>query len=203
MSKAESKYRINFEYLEDTLFFLGKDYLKELKIFEEPIDYSLRSKPIITHFARIENLEKIISALSIIEKEVNKKTKVIIQKLYYEGESFERTSKILNLKENKLIQQHKFIVDELMELIGLNTDGKRKYKKNNRYIPINIKQKVYDKCKGRCKKCGSQNNLQYHHKNRFSNGGSNEADNLTLLCLSCHANEHRNEKVFNLMNSRI
>ncbi|KQL21872.1 hypothetical protein AN957_09995 [Cytobacillus solani] len=42
-----------------------------------------------------------------------------------------------------------------------------------------------------CNRCGINENLQVHHKDR--NRSNNELDNLEVLCYDCHSEEHKNE----------
>ena len=43
---------------------------------------------------------------------------------------------------------------------------------------------------GRCEQCNTSQRLQAHHKVPFWKGGSNTMDNLELLCIDCHGDEH-------------
>lgn len=43
---------------------------------------------------------------------------------------------------------------------------------------------------GKCNKCPDINNLTVHHKNTLSQGGTNEDENLEVLCLKCHRKHH-------------
>jgi hypothetical protein len=38
----------------------------------------------------------------------------------------------------------------------------------------------------RCKDCGAQKELEFHHKDAFSKGGTNERSNIVILCKKCH-----------------
>jgi 5-methylcytosine-specific restriction endonuclease McrA len=42
----------------------------------------------------------------------------------------------------------------------------------------------------RCRKCGSLENLQIHHKIKRSQQGNDSLDNLVTLCAYCHMEEH-------------
>ena len=48
----------------------------------------------------------------------------------------------------------------------------------------------------KCEKCGFDNKeaLELHHKIRKSDGGSDEKDNLIILCANCHLISHRTWK---------
>lgn len=46
------------------------------------------------------------------------------------------------------------------------------------------KQLIRDrKC---CERCGSEENLEVHHITKIKDGGTNDLDNLLLLCKDCH-----------------
>ena len=48
---------------------------------------------------------------------------------------------------------------------------------------------------GRCARCGSERQLQAHHKIPLGLGGSNREENLIALCFSCHALELGHERL--------
>jgi 5-methylcytosine-specific restriction endonuclease McrA len=51
-------------------------------------------------------------------------------------------------------------------------------------------KKVLERDGWRCRKCGSLENLQVHHKIRRSQQGNDNLDNLATLCAYCHTAEH-------------
>ena len=58
--------------------------------------------------------------------------------------------------------------------------------KKRKYVSDEIKEAVYERDNGQCKSCGSKEQLQYDHVIPFSKGGSDEIDNLQILCRSCN-----------------
>ena len=56
----------------------------------------------------------------------------------------------------------------------------------SRYISETTKILVYTRDGGTCNCCGSSSNLEYDHITPFSCGGSSEASNIQLLCMSCN-----------------
>jgi len=52
-------------------------------------------------------------------------------------------------------------------------------------------QRVMERDNWRCQVCGSQQNLQVHHKQLRSQQGSDEDSNLITLCAGCHEELHR------------
>lgn len=55
-----------------------------------------------------------------------------------------------------------------------------------RPIPDDVKMFVWQRDKGRCVKCGSQQNLEFDHIIPVAMGGSNTARNIQLLCETCN-----------------
>jgi 5-methylcytosine-specific restriction endonuclease McrA len=48
------------------------------------------------------------------------------------------------------------------------------------------KAQVWLKCGGMCVSCGSKNKLEIDHEKNLANGGTNDLENLFLLCYDCH-----------------
>jgi hypothetical protein len=59
-------------------------------------------------------------------------------------------------------------------------------------IPDDVKMFVWQRDKGRCVKCGSNQNLEYDHIIPVSMGGSNTARNLQILCEFCNRSKGGN-----------
>lgn len=53
------------------------------------------------------------------------------------------------------------------------------------------KRKVAEFWNHRCAICGNKDFLEYHHLTEKSKGGTDDYDNLILLCACCHAIIHR------------
>lgn len=60
--------------------------------------------------------------------------------------------------------------------------GKRIYRR--------LMKRVLERDGWRCRKCGSLENLQVHHKMRRSRQGNDTLANLITLCAHCHMAEH-------------
>lgn len=71
-------------------------------------------------------------------------------------------------------------IDETLSRIG---EG---YDEPSRRISMEVKREVWRRDGGKCVKCGSRANLEYHHIIPFSKGGSNTARNIELLCEKCN-----------------
>ena len=71
-------------------------------------------------------------------------------------------------------------------------------------IPTFIKDAVLERDKHCCAKCGSTEHLHLHHVIPYSKCKSHEYENLLTLCLSCHANEHKDLKgIYQLFMNQI
>lgn len=53
-------------------------------------------------------------------------------------------------------------------------------------IPEDVKRLVYERDKGRCLACGSDELIQYNHVVPWSLGGGNKPQNIRLLCARCN-----------------
>jgi hypothetical protein len=72
----------------------------------------------------------------------------------------------------------------------------------SRYISATTKKVVYARDGGKCQCCGSSQNLEYDHIMPFSCGGSNDASNIQLLCMSCNRSKS-NSCVCKIHNKRV
>jgi hypothetical protein len=84
----------------------------------------------------------------------------------------------------------------------LSGERKTMFEEESRDLPDAVKEYVFKRDGGRCTKCKTDKFIHFHHKDRFSDGGTHEAKNLTLLCVKCHALEHYGEKGFALLKAQ-
>ncbi|MDI6603365.1 MAG: HNH endonuclease [Patescibacteria group bacterium] len=63
----------------------------------------------------------------------------------------------------------------------------------SRYIPSEVKQRVWERDGGRCVQCNSKRNLEFDHIIPVSKGGSNSENNVQLLCQKC--NREKSNKI--------
>ncbi|GGJ86072.1 hypothetical protein GCM10007063_05720 [Lentibacillus kapialis] len=80
-------------------------------------------------------------------------------------------------------------------------NGQSKEIYDSRTIPKPVKVAVWSRDKGKCSSCGSDKKLHYHHIEHYADGGQNKVKNLTLLCASCHAEVHKNDKSYHMLKS--
>ena len=65
-------------------------------------------------------------------------------------------------------------------------DTMEERKKRSIKIPSRVKKRVLKRDKGICSQCGSKKHLEYEHIIPLSEGGSNTAGNVKLLCQECN-----------------
>ncbi|MES2964889.1 MAG: HNH endonuclease signature motif containing protein [Bdellovibrionota bacterium] len=58
--------------------------------------------------------------------------------------------------------------------------------RKTRYIAAATNHRLFLRDRGRCDNCGGTMRIQKDHNVSFAMGGSNEIDNLRLLCRSCN-----------------
>src|SRR5690625_2624447 len=165
---------LTFKHLEQELLGLGQEISKINKMFDER---NLDQAGIV-YVRRTRWLNKIIDELNILYSKVDKTTKRIMRLLYIDNETFEsvseKTSK--NIKQLRLI--HRLIVNAVAERIGMIGIGENVLKETSRYLDAETKKKVIKRYEGKCAVCSTRENLHFHHIEYFSEGGTNEADNL-------------------------
>ena len=59
-------------------------------------------------------------------------------------------------------------------------------RRHSRHIPQDVKVAVAVRDGGRCRQCGSAEDLQYDHVYPWSRGGTPTVDNIQLLCGQCN-----------------
>lgn len=84
----------------------------------------------------------------------------------------------------------------------LSGERKTMFEEDRRELPESVREYVFKRDGGKCRKCKSDKFLHFHHVERFSDGGKHEAKNLKLLCVKCHAMEHYGEKGFALLKAQ-
>ena len=134
---------------------------------------------------------------NIFDKELRKDSAVTIDKQSNKAEVFnKKPQKTSAVKINKQVESnrteifdkesHKTSVVKMKKKINNN----QKCLKPKRYIPSKVKHHVWMRDQGKCtyvcpktkRRCASDHLLQIDHIKPFSLGGTNQADNLRLLC---------------------
>jgi 5-methylcytosine-specific restriction endonuclease McrA len=74
----------------------------------------------------------------------------------------------------------------------INREGERRKREPSKSKPRIWRTKLASIRGGFCEECGNENFaiLQVHHIKERANGGSDDDDNLKLLCPNCHAKTH-------------
>jgi 5-methylcytosine-specific restriction endonuclease McrA len=57
---------------------------------------------------------------------------------------------------------------------------------HRRSVPLDMREKIFERDGHKCKTCGSENDLQADHVVPFSKGGLTHPDNLQTLCQPCN-----------------
>ena len=86
----------------------------------------------------------------------------------------------------------KVYCDSCAKIEGLDKDGSEADPRS-RSISEDVKNQVWNRDKGKCVECGSNENLEFDHIIPHSKGGSNTKRNIQLLCESC--NRKKSDKI--------
>lgn len=82
------------------------------------------------------------------------------------------------------------VINKAMKIVGKTNETIEGIKKQNdsgrEPIPDDVRLYVWQRDGGKCAKCGSQERLEYDHFIPISQGGSNTARNIQLLCEKCN-----------------
>ena len=62
---------------------------------------------------------------------------------------------------------------------------------SRRNIPKSVKDEVLNRSRCLCSICGARNYVELHHINLIHEGGTNDVDNLMVVCPTCHTMIHR------------
>ena len=58
--------------------------------------------------------------------------------------------------------------------------------RRSRRIPTHVKREVLERDRGECVFCGSSEDIHYDHDIPFAKGGSNDVENIQILCSKCN-----------------
>jgi len=126
------------------------------------------------------------SSLRYKENRIHAKQVKVYEKLYsgiwvYNG-LFKLIDAWQELSNNRQVFKFKLeLVDDTTNIYELPVNEASL--DHSRVIPASVKLQVWKRDRGRCRKCGSQNNLHFDHIIPYSMGGSSlVAENIQLLC---------------------
>jgi len=130
-------------------------------------------------------------------EEINKKLGVL------EGTKANLIQRKRDLEIEFAKTKSQFVQDKVnvdAEIIGVNTEIaqlRRQFKikgystKKLRKLTEMEKQLIIEKKGSKCEECPSTKDLTVHHIKPLFHGGTNDMDNLKVLCLKCHRKYHR------------
>jgi hypothetical protein len=83
--------------------------------------------------------------------------------------------------ERFLQDKVKAIVELYSRVLRRKVEGKV-----DRHIPQDVRQRVWQKYGGKCADCGAQEYLEFDHIIPVAKGGSNQEQNIQILCRKCN-----------------
>jgi len=92
---------------------------------------------------------------------------------------------IKSKKEDRKV--FKFVLEPIkVEEEGVSKEEAKEFEFTRR-IPTDIKREVWKRDKGKCVKCGAEENLHFDHNLPYAKGGTSiNAKNIQLLCQKCN-----------------
>lgn len=115
---------------------------------------------------------------------------------------YEKTANVIVPKELsdiyfRVLKISKVEFKRILEVLAGNR--KTMFQEDSRNIPDSVREYVWHRDGGKCRSCEETKYLHIHHITKFADGGKHEAKNLKLLCVSCHAEVHRNDKAYYML----
>ena len=95
-----------------------------------------------------------------------------------------RRREILDRKPN--VDYEDLSQSQIGENESIPSDADPIPKRKRHHIPQKVKDTVWNRDKGKCVECGSNENLEFDHIIPHSKGGANTYRNLQLLCQTCN-----------------
>lgn len=183
---------LSYKLIERELLDLGN----EIRRINQEFDDKKLNNTGIVYVRRIRWLNKIIDESNILYKKVDAATKKIMKSLYIHNKSMEQVSKMTGESVKHIRNIHRLVVNAVAENLGMINIGESVLSESSRYLTADVKREVNERYKGKCAICESKNKIHYHHIHYFSEGGTNDADNLMILCADCHAEQHKGERAY-------
>jgi tetratricopeptide (TPR) repeat protein len=75
---------------------------------------------------------------------------------------------------------------DFLDVEALLAEAMAPAKRSREPIPLEVKQKVFERDGGRCVECGSNFDIQYDHDIPHSLGGADTVENIRILCATCN-----------------
>ena len=118
---------------------------------------------------------------------------------YFTKEVYKRAREIIVLEEERirqaiLAQREAAILGSQPKINTINARSTTYSSSRSRYIRNDVKAEAMRRAMGRCQRagCGSTNDLQFDHRIPFSRGGSNDVENIQVLCGVCNRRKSNN-----------
>ena len=139
-----------------TLHFLEKDHIKA---FETQLEKPFCPKKADDRWVYKELVVELVEAGFLSEEE---KALLVMEAVMKREKRFQKLSKISSLED------------------------RMKKASKRQHIPDDVRMFVWQRDKGRCVQCGSNENLEFDHIIPVAKGGSDSERNLQLLCELCN-----------------
>jgi hypothetical protein len=103
-------------------------------------------------------------------------------KFYWDNDNLNREAiyALLVTRQQRETQR----IDRAQQTVAMSSQSRRATSRAS--IPDDVKQYVWTRDGGRCRNCWGNTELQYDHVIPISMGGSNEPENLQILCGPCN-----------------
>lgn len=177
-------------------------YAKRMKLYDEVRTYRARAKNQVVDVEKVKPNE--LKAMRYLRGAKPNVFSKLIGVPMDEMIAYENSEEDYVPKEiaTRYVVALEILPNEHMRLRKL-MNGETKEYERDRAIPFKTKKEVLERDNNKCTKCGSAETLQIHHVERFSKGGSHDVDNLVVLCVSCHAEEHKGEQGYHLLKAKV
>ncbi len=128
---------------------------------------------------------------TVITKYISKVWWIFQDEIYWENDTLDAEAVKTLIVATRIRKKQK--IERDIEKAKATIDQVARLKSDDRQpIPDDVKMFVWQRDKGRCVKCGSNQNLEYDHIIPVSMGGSNTARNLQILCEFCNRSKGGN-----------
>lgn len=198
MSVVCAMYNVSYEIIKGVRVYDVEEYKRHVNDLQNKMDSYMRDDN------KDESEIKRIDLIAMrYYRGVNRKAMADkLMKTVKEIIELERSSFVTKSTANSYMQELS-VTNRHVKQLRLIMDGKLKRVSESRDIPKLVRLSVFIRDGGKCCRCEEKKKLHYHHIVRFADGGENTKENLMLLCVSCHAEEHKGERVHGMLKSLI